>query len=662
MDKIKTLAQQTFKRFDKILDYVVIIKCGEKTESINSIEKDPHKFIHTQTITNLKKVLDLFDKYYYNTSNQLVKDSTYDVISDYYYNTTELNKGDKIGAEVYRNKVKLPIYMGSMDKVKLGQASLTKFLKSYRNNKFISSKLDGISLLIGKVNNIPKAYTRGNGIYGKDVSQFLKFIKTSKGQTLYNILKHIDNNIFIRGELIISKKNWKKSSHMGSNARNMAMGILNRKLITKDVRLCDFVGYQYISNLQLSISEQFKKIKALNIDIPYNKLYLNKNINVDFLPVILDKFKNKSEYEIDGIIVQDDIYYPINIDKNPKYAKAFKMEKYNEQGISIVESIEWNPSKSGILKPVILIKPIHLSDVIIKRIYVYHAKYVMDNGIGKGSKIEIVRSGDVIPKVKSVISKNFNIDSDFPSKYIWNSNKLDIELIEFDKNVILAQLEYFVKIVDIEFCKRATLEKLYNVGIKSVKDFIKIQNLDTILQIERIKNTLANKILTSIKTKLANLNLETFMAAIPIFNGISIKRMKLLIKHIPKFYKIPKEKIFEKIIKIKGFSTKIAEVIIKDLDKSIDYIIIYKKYYTRFKRKVNIRIINGKYNNRVFCFSGIRDKLLEKNILLEGGFISTNMGNDVTDLVVKDINSNSSKINKAKKNNIRIISYNNFPK
>ena len=185
---------------------------------------------------------------------------------------------------------------------------------------------------------------------------------------------------------------------------------------------------------------------------------MNETVNVDILPSILDNFKNKSEYEIDGIIVQDDIYYPINIDKNPKYAKAFKMEKYNEKGISIVKSIEWNPSKSGILKPVVIIEPIHLSDVVIQRIYAYHAKYVMDNGIGKGSKIEIIRSGDVIPKVKTVIRKNFNIDSDFPGKYIWNSNKLDIELIEYDKNVIVAQLEYFVKAVGIEFCKKATLE------------------------------------------------------------------------------------------------------------------------------------------------------------------------------------------------------------
>ena len=390
--------------------------------------------------------------------------------------------------------------------------------------------------------------------------------------------------------------------------------------------------------------------------------YLNETIDVDILPSILDNFKNKSKYEIDGIIIQDDIYYPINIDKNPKYAKAFKMEQYNEGGISIVESIEWNPSKSGLLKPVIIIKPIHLSDVVIKRIYAYHAKYVADNKIGKGSKIEVIRSGDVIPKMKNVLEAVFNIETDFPAKYVWNSNKLDIELLEYNKDVILAQLEYFVKIVGIEFCKKATLKKLYDIGIKSVKDFIKIHKVDTILQIDRMKEKLANKIFMSIKTKLSNLNLETFMASIPIFNGISIKRIKLLVKHIPNFYDIEKEDLFIKIIKIKGFSNKIASVIITDLNKSIDYIKIYRRYYNKFRKRVKIKIINGKYINRVFCFSGIRDKLLENNILMEGGLISNNISNAVTDLVVKDIHSNSTKITKAKKHHIKIIPHNELIK
>ena len=203
---------------------------------------------------------------------------------------------------------------------------------------------------------------------------------------------------------------------------------------------------------------------------------------------------------------------------------------------------------------------------------------------------------------------------------------------------------------------------MYNNGIKSVKDFIKIQKVDTILQIDRIKEKLANKIFISIKKKLANVNLATFIAAIPIFNGISIKRMKLLVKHIPNFYKVPKEELVVKILEIKGFSNKIAGVIIKDLDKSIKYINLYKNYYKKFRKQVNIKIINGKYINRVFCFSGIRDKLLEKNILMEGGIISDNISSAVTDLVIKDITSNSTKITKAKKNNIKIILYDEIVK
>ena len=374
-DKCTKLIRHLLKNLDILTDYIVIIKYGDHIKTYNSISKDITNFLKTQSMSNIKKTLDIFDKYYYNTANPIVDDSDYDLISDHYYGDAG-NKSDKIGSEILSNKVELPVYMGSMDKVKLGQVKLTNFLKKYSNNKFISSKLDGISMLIGIKNNIPKAYTRGNGLFGKDLSRFLKYIKTSNNNSLFEILKKLPDKTYIRGELIISKSDWKKFSYLGSNARNMAMGITNRKKITSEIKICKFIGYEYISSSHLSISEQFKKIQELKLDIPYHILYKNPEISEESLPLILKEFKNKSKFDIDGIIIQDDIYYPKNKTKNPKYAKAFKMEKYNESGISTILEIRWNTTKNMTLKPVITIEPIKLSNITIKKVYGYNAKYI----------------------------------------------------------------------------------------------------------------------------------------------------------------------------------------------------------------------------------------------------------------------------------------------
>ena len=127
MNKISLVFENIATNLSVFVDYVIIIKYGNSTLKYNSVEKDPIKFIKTQSIQNIKITLDIFDNHYYNTDSPIVSDSTYDLLSDYYYNNTDDSKSNKIGVAVKSQKVKLPIYMGSMDKVKLGQSRLSNF-------------------------------------------------------------------------------------------------------------------------------------------------------------------------------------------------------------------------------------------------------------------------------------------------------------------------------------------------------------------------------------------------------------------------------------------------------------------------------------------------------------------------------------------------------
>lgn len=658
MDKYVDSIEKVLKNLHKIVDYVIIIKFPDKILTYTSI-KDVINFIKVSNPKKIKSFLDICDKYYYDSVSPIINDMEYDIISDHYYKITQKSKSEKIGVTV-SNKVELPVYMGSMDKVKLGQSALTTFLKNYTNNKFISSKLDGISMLVGKRNGIPVAYTRGDGVYGKDISRFLGGIITNS-KSLLSLIDKLDSGIYIRGELIISKKDWITYSYLGSNARNMAMGITNRKEITDDIKICRFIGYEYISGEFLTISEQFNRINGYGFYTPYHKLYNSNEINEASLPSILELFKNNSGYEIDGIIIQDDIYYKRNIGKNPNYAKAFKMEKYNQSGISTIKKIEWNPVKSGVYKPIIVIEPINLADIIIKRVYAYNAKYIIDNKLGKGSSVEVIRSGDVIPKIKNIITPQFNIQTDFPQEYTWNNNKIDISLNDplSNKCVILSQMEYFVKMLKIEFCKKSTLKKMFEIGLMSVKDIISLDSYDVLLKMKNIKSKSAKKIFKSIKNKLINVDISTYLAAIPVYNGISIKRLKLLTDNIPDFYKLDKNILVDKIPNIKGFSKKTANIIITKIGNCIEYIDFYKNIYGAFK-ELKIVSHSGIYNGRVFCFSGIRDKILENKIIEEGGCIVNSLTNTTTCLIVKDSSIKSSKIQRAQKLNINIINYNTF--
>ncbi|KAG1668737.1 hypothetical protein FOA52_014283 [Chlamydomonas sp. UWO 241] len=67
----------------------------------------------------------------------------------------------------------LPIYMGSLDKIKNDPKALERFKSAF--DKFVvSDKLDGVSaLLVSDGDGRMKMYTRGDGTYGQDVSHLL---------------------------------------------------------------------------------------------------------------------------------------------------------------------------------------------------------------------------------------------------------------------------------------------------------------------------------------------------------------------------------------------------------------------------------------------------------------------------------------------------------
>ena len=87
--------------------------------------------------------------------------------------------------------------------------------------------------------------------------------------------------------------------------------------------------------------------------------------------------------------------------------------------------MEWNISKHGYLIPRICIETITIDGVNINYATGFNAKFIVDNSIGKDSKIRVVRSGDVIPFVIEIIEKSRS--PLMPSiKYKWNETHVNI--------------------------------------------------------------------------------------------------------------------------------------------------------------------------------------------------------------------------------------------
>ena len=169
---------------------------------MNFILKEKDLYQSIQNYKNLSEkqlflLLKHLDNSYYNDES-IINDIEYDILREYaenkYPNNTYFHC---IGSEISNNeKVKLPIFMGSMNKIKSENNILDNWIKKYKGNYVVSSKLDGVSGLYVKKNNIEQLFTRGNGEYGRDISKYIPYLK---------LPKH-DHDIIIRGEFIMSKE------------------------------------------------------------------------------------------------------------------------------------------------------------------------------------------------------------------------------------------------------------------------------------------------------------------------------------------------------------------------------------------------------------------------------------------------------------------------
>ena len=100
-----------------------------------------------------------------------------------------------VGAKVTHNKVTLPYFMGSMNKLKPDTGAIERWKNIYGGPYVLSTKMDGVSGLFVMKDGVKKLYTRGDGTVGQDISHFIPHLK----------LPTIGNNMAISGEFIIKK-------------------------------------------------------------------------------------------------------------------------------------------------------------------------------------------------------------------------------------------------------------------------------------------------------------------------------------------------------------------------------------------------------------------------------------------------------------------------
>ena len=575
------------------------------------------------TLMSIKKTLD--DKYY-NEGLQLVSDEYYDLIKE------ALGDLDTVGAKLREgdNKTKLPFWLGSMDKIKQDEDTKIDSWKSKNvvslpnhHNYIVSSKLDGVSCLaIFSLTDI-KLYTRGDGITGSDISHLSKFIKSIPKK-----LKIPEEGLAVRGELIIPEKIFKKKyADKYENPRNMIAGLIGSKTSREGLTDIHFVVYEIVAK-DVEMPSPEKQLKTLDmIGFEVVKYQIQNDISSEILTEILARLKQESDYELDGIIVQSNTKYTRNTSKNPKYAFAFKIQ--GETADTTVISVEWKVSQWGALKPVVIINPVKLSGVTISKATGYNGKFIIDNVIGPGAVVTIIRSGDVIPKIINIVKPAKSGKPQLPEiPYKWTETKVDLlvdsskqdseALQDINNEMCVKRINRFFEKLDIKELGQARIQKLYENGIDTIIKIISSTREELIEALDSEK--LGEKIYTNIKEGLRGIKIPNLLGSTGVFGeGIGQRKLEVLFENIPNILEIAdSEDLKEQILNTPGYSDISANLIVDNIQYAIIFMNSVKPFIFKPEAKVKVKqTLSGKK----FIVSGFRDKDLKTDVENLGGEI-----------------------------------------
>jgi len=505
----------------------------------------------------------------------------------------------------------------------------------------IEPKYDGVS---GKYYFESKTLsTRGDGNEGENISLKLPLIELISPR--FRNWDEIDEDLL--GEIIITHPNFKKCTYTKKNGdkyktpRNLTAGILN----LKDINEC-------IGKIQLSfIDYELESLSLKAIDITEN-IFSN----------IVNKIKD-CDYPTDGVVfkIEDEVYgESLGVtEHHPRCAIAYKPEDLGVE--TILEKVVLQHGKNK-LTPVAIIKPVIINGVEIKRATLHNAKFLLDNGVTIGDKLEIIRSNDVIPYVQNVERGEYSQQLFFNKCDVCDSplEYREPELYCTNKNCegnLVKKLTDSVKFLGIDELGSPTIEKMIDqLGVSDILDILDLTKKDLLL-LEGFAETSATNLYGNILKVRSNPIYDYQLLSALNIPGISKGLCKKLCESysLNEITKVP----MENIIALDNFGYERASNIVDHLDEHSNILDGLLKIFSVLSTKKDP---NAKVLQKI-CFSGSFDRPKEhyKQIAKQKGF-------EVVDSVTKELKylitagTATDKVSKARKYNIQILDIKEFLK
>lgn len=611
----------------------------------------------------------LYHKSRYYQGNAEITDSEYDKLEDKLRKIDPKNKVLSLvgSAPTGANKVAHDQKMLSLNKV----YELDELLNWIEDREVVSTyKIDGVSCsLIYKNGSLSIAKTRGDGNFGEDITikaNWIKDIRSSLGQNI--------EQCEVRGEIYCTEENFytisKEMEKIGlekpTSQRNIVAGLLGRKDHVELSRHLSFQAFELISD-ELKIKDEHNKftlLKSFDFSIPDFQLHKNRK-SIETTIDDARSFMTEGDYQIDGLVftlneigLHDQLGATAH---HPRYKMAFKYR--GDSKVTTINDLEWGVSRNGILTPVAHVAPVELSGAEIRRVTLHNFGVVDQYNLKKGDEIEVVRSGEVIPKFLSVVKSTKGTFS-YPKKCPSCEGPTRVESIRLhcdNKDCpvkVLENILHFIVKIGIDNLSTKRLEEMMRKGlVQEIADLYKITE-EQLLTLDKTKEKLAQKIMAEIE-KSRSVDLINFLSALGLSGGAYNKCEKVVHSGYNSLDKI-KDLTLEQLVEIDGFAEKSASDFLQSLKEKMPIIEKLEKNGFSFKEIV---IKENPIKGKKICITGAlseKRSVIEAKIRELGGVVSGSVGKSTDYLLTNESDSASSKFKKATDLGIEIISEKQF--
>ena len=626
---------------------------------------------------------------YYADGDSLISDAQFDAMVD------ELERLDpdhpflsKVGASASSQsltKIRHSIPMGSLKKITYDNGP--KEYSTWRNTcssvagsnpkVAVQVKLDGSSISLTYIDGrFKQAVTRGDGEEGEDVTNT---VRKAKG-----VPSRINQRgtITVRGETILRVSIWeKKLSETTKNPRNCAAGIVRRS-DCENSELLNFVAFDAKNNpcdilsdnyTWKTVEEQINWLSSLGFD-PVDTIVVDADSVEDAVEKILAN-RPDYPYEIDGAVVKiNDLSHQEKLGSHhgrPYWARAWKFPASG--GHSTLLGVEWNVGTRGSVDPKALIKPVDVGGVTISNVTLHNMDEIDRLGIQIGDDIEVVRAGDVIPKIIRVVKRGANRtpivchscpSCGYPTKI--DGPILRCTNMENCGGVNAKRIKKWIDKRNIQFLGSSSLDKLIEFGhVNSIKDlyFLTVNKMID----AGIGDVMGRKILGEIEKSL-DCDLSDLLGSLSIDLLGRSQAQNIIDQGISTLsqWKSLTEYDLDKLNGFGGGSK--SNRIISGLKKNANQITELASFMNVVEgvtkqQSPNSNSGSGKLSGMSFCFTGKMNHprgKMEDMASQHGGEVHSKASKALTHLVIADVDSTSSKANSARKWGVKMISEDDF--